>query len=505
MHKYTSYFLKTICAVLVGGAVSLSLPASFPSQAETLTDDGHPYDAAAEAQRLAEPVQSNETAGWPEGPSCSAEGAIVMDIDTGAILYQKNIHEQLYPASTTKMLTCLIAAENLDLSDTVTFSEEAVSSVPADGSNIGMDVGETITVEQCLYGILVGSANECANAIAEKTAGSIDAFVDLMNEKAASLGCTDSHFANANGLYEEDHYTSPHDLALIAAAFFQNETLLEIGNTAQYHFSATDTQPDDFWITNKHRLITGEVACDGVIGGKTGYTGEAKECLVTGCRRGDTTLVCVVMMEDSPKQFTDTVSLFDYGFSEFSHVSPAEYDTTYTLQEEDFLTLGNDLFGSSTPLYSISSDSVISLPDTASFSDTTSTLGEDDIITYTFGEGDSAVTLGTALLLKNDTQQESSETTHAPNLLSRIRGLYLTDGIEGTIYLNMTSLLLTLSAAGILLLVIFAVRGYAAWKRQRRNRGRRGRGRRRQETFERRDPSHRSYELPEEFGKHYYD
>lgn len=130
----------------------------------------------------------------------------------------------MYPASTTKMLTCLIAAERLQMDDTVTFSYSAVHDVPADGSNVGMDEGETITVEQCLYGIMVGSANECASAIAEKVAGSVDAFTDLMNEKAKELGCTDSHFANANGLFREDHYTSAHDLALIGKAFFENKT-----------------------------------------------------------------------------------------------------------------------------------------------------------------------------------------------------------------------------------------------------------------------------------------
>ena len=139
MHNLFFTFKKSVCAALLGGAVLLSAPLlSLPVQAETLTDDGHPYDEAAEAERLAEPVQSNTLQNWPQGPSCSAEGAIVMDMDTGAILYQKNIHEKLYPASTTKMLTCLIAAENLDLSDTVTFSEEAVNSVPADGSSIGI-------------------------------------------------------------------------------------------------------------------------------------------------------------------------------------------------------------------------------------------------------------------------------------------------------------------------------------------------------------------------------
>ena len=502
MHNLFFTFKKSVCAALLGGAVLLSAPfLSLPVQAETLTDDGHPYDEAAEAERLAEPVQSNTLQNWPQGPSCSAEGAIVMDMDTGAILYQKNIHEKLYPASTTKMLTCLIAAENLDLSDTVTFSEEAVNSVPADGSSIGMDVGESITVEECLYGILVGSANECANAIAEKTAGSIDAFVNMMNEKAEELGCTDSHFANANGLFLENHYTSPHDLALIASAFFKNETLLRIGNTPQCHFQATSTQPDDFWITNKHKLITGEVVCEGVMGGKTGYTDEAKECLVTGCQRNGMRLVCVVMKEDSPKQFTDTVTLFDYGFSNFSHVSPAESDTSYTLKTADFLTEGTDLFGTATPLFSISEDSTVTLPDSITFDEVTSSIDDSSVITYTYGEGDSAVTLGTAQLLKNDASGDGSA-VKTPSLLSRVLGLFLVSGISGTLFVNVPNVLLLVLAVGGTLIVIFEIRALQRYRKSHRGRGRRGR---RATPLPKSAGPRRGYELPEEFGRHYYD
>ena len=459
MHNLFFTFKKSVCAALLGGAVLLSAPLlSLPVQAETLTDDGHPYDEAAEAERLAEPVQSNTLQNWPQGPSCSAEGAIVMDMDTGAILYQKNIHEKLYPASTTKMLTCLIAAENLDLSDTVTFSEEAVNSVPADGSSIGMDVGESLTVEECLYGILVGSANECANAIAEKTAGSIDAFVNMMNEKAEELGCTDSHFANANGLFLENHYTSPHDLALIASAFFKNETLLRIGNTPQCHFQATSTQPDDFWITNKHKLITG-------------------------------------------KQFTDTVALFDYGFSNFSHVSPAESDTSYTLKTADFLTEGTDLFGTATPLFSISEDSTVTLPDSITFDEVTSSIDDSSVITYTYGEGDSAVTLGTAQLLKNDASGDGSA-VKTPSLLSRVLGLFLVSGISGTLFVNVPNVLLLVLAVGGTLIVTFEIRALQRYRKSHRGRGRRGR---RATPLPKSAGPRRGYELPEEFGRHYYD
>ena len=181
------------------------------------TDTAVDYDTDA-AMRLEEPIDSNAIDSWPTGPVVGAEGAILLEANTGTILYAKNIHEHLYPASTTKILTTLVAIENADLNDMVEFSNDAVFSIERGSSNMGMDVGQSITMEQCLYGILVYSANEVCNAVAEHIAGSIPAYVDMMNAKAAELGCKDSHFVTTNGLHDENHYTSPHDLATIARA-----------------------------------------------------------------------------------------------------------------------------------------------------------------------------------------------------------------------------------------------------------------------------------------------
>ncbi len=330
-------------------------------------------EAAAE-ERKALPIQSNEIDNWPAGPAVSAESAILMEINTGAILYAKNIHKKSYPASTTKLLTCLIAMEQGNLDDTVTFSHEAVFSVPVGGSNMGMDVGESITFEQCLYGIMVGSANEAANAAAEYTAGSIDDFVVLMNKRAAELGCTESHFTNTNGLHDDDHYTSAHDLALIASAFFQNDMLCKIGNTDRYEFKATATQPDDFILKNKHRLITGEVPYDGILGGKTGYTDESRQTLVTCAEQNGMRLVCIVFLEETPDQFTDTIELFDYGFHNFQLMNISENEDKYQIEPSSFLQTGNDIFGSSKPILSIDANSCAVVPNTASFEDLDSTI-----------------------------------------------------------------------------------------------------------------------------------
>ena len=379
----------------------LAYSLSFTSFAETID-----YQAEAE-QRKELPIQSNETSGWPEGPQIGAEAAIVMDASTGTILYAKNIHEELYPASTTKIMTCLLAVENASLSDKITFSNEAVFSVPRDGSSIGMDVGESITLEQALFGIMVGSANEVANAVAEHVSGSIDAFVNLMNQRASELGCTNTHFNNTNGLQDDDHYTSAYDLALIARAFFNNELLCKVGNTPRYHFTETSTQPDDFYLNNKHKLITGEVKFDGIIGGKTGYTDQARETLVTCAERDGVKLICVILKEESPSQFTDTVTLFNYGFNNFTSVNVADTDTRYMPNDSLFFESENDVFGRSGTILSLSKSSTIIIPKTSSINDTDYSvsydLTEDDLssspnaiakISYTYN----GVPIGTALL-----------------------------------------------------------------------------------------------------------
>ena len=352
-------------------------------------------ELAAEAEaRKSLPIQSNEIENWPDGPEVSSEAAIVMEINTGTILYAKNINEQLYPASTTKIMTCLLASENAALSDTVTFSYEAVHSLPSGASNIGMDEGQSITMEEALYGILVGSANEVANAVAEHVSGSIDDFVELMNEKAKELGCTNTHFANTNGLHDDNHYTSVYDMALIASEFFSNELLSRISNTARYHFVATSTQPDDFYITNTHAMVTGEYSYTGLVGGKTGYTDEARRTLVTCAERDGMKLVCIVFKNEAPSQYTDTITLLDYGFNNFQAINVSENDETYIPTDTSFFQSSSDIFGNSSAIIEFDSDDYIILPTTATIEDTESTISYDvsdsvnekaiAIVTYTY-------------------------------------------------------------------------------------------------------------------------
>lgn len=342
----------------------------FPNSVVLATEASTLEELQEEAEaRKALPIQSNEIDNWPVGPQIGAQAAILMDANTGVILYSKNIHERLYPASTTKIMTALLAMEKGNLDDIVEFSHDAVFSVPADGSNMGMDEGESITLEECLYGIMVASANEAANAAGEYISGSIDNFVTLMNERAQEIGCTDTHFVNPNGLHDSQHYTSAYDLALISSLFFRNEMLCKISNTARYHFEATATQPDDFYKNNKHKLVNGEIPYEGILGGKTGYTDDSRQTLVTCAEQNGMRLVCVVFKEETPDQFTDTVELFDYGFHNFQVLNVSENEEKYNIESTGFLQIGNDVFGSSKPILSIDTESYVIIPNTVSFQD----------------------------------------------------------------------------------------------------------------------------------------
>lgn len=315
-------------------------------------------------------VVTNEIPGWPEGPAIGAASAILMDADTGVILYEKNVHERLYPASTTKLLTSLIACENSTMDEVVTFSNNAVFGIERNSSHIGIDVGEELTMEECLYGILLGSANEVAYAVAEHVGGDLDSFVQMMNDRAAEIGCTETHFANANGLPDINHYTTAYDLALIARECYQNEIISKISGTTRYTIPPTNRQPEERPLTNHHLLLPGlQYAYEYIIGGKTGYTDEARQTLVSCAEKDGLRLICVIMKEESPNQFLDTVELFDYGFDNFQIMNISANETGYSMDSDNFFRTNVDILGSSKPLLTVNTTGNILLPKTASFTD----------------------------------------------------------------------------------------------------------------------------------------
>lgn len=346
--------LCILCAVFLLAGMPLSIPAAEADPAQTLTEETAQTDsgeAAAQEEQTAtgesqeeerlepdayfEPVQTNEVAGWPQGPAVWAESAVVMDLDCQTILYSKNMDATKYPASITKLMTTLLAIENSSPDERVTFSENAIYGIERDSSHIGIRVGEILSMEECLYGMMLESANEVCLAVAEHISGSVDAFVELMNQRAAQLGCTNTHFTNPNGLPDENHYTTAHDMALIARAVYSLPLFRQVCQTQTYVIPKTNMCGEERWLNNHHKMLPeGAYAYDGCTGGKTGFTQAALNTLVTFAERDGRRLVCVSLRTNGAQVYTDTAAMLDYGFQNFQNVtlhSPAACATADSL------------------------------------------------------------------------------------------------------------------------------------------------------------------------------
>jgi len=246
----------------------------------------------------------------------SARSAILLDADTGTIIYEKNSHDKLPPASITKIMTMLLTMEAIDegrlkLTDKVRTSEYAASM---GGSQIFLEPGEEMTVEEMLKGIAMASGNDASVAMAEKIAGTEEAFVKLMNEKAAELGMKDTHFVNCNGLPADNHYTSAHDIAVMSRELLKYEGITKY--TGAYQDYLRKDTPKPFWLVNTNKLVRFYTGADGL---KTGYTSEAKFCLSATAKRDGLRTIAVVMGAPDTKTRNNEVSrLFDYAFSQYA-------------------------------------------------------------------------------------------------------------------------------------------------------------------------------------------
>ncbi len=276
-------------------------------------------------------------------PAIESKSAILMDARTGQVLFEKNMDEQLYPASITKIMTILLGIEYGDLNNTITMSREAVFSIVKGSSHIALDVGEQITLEQALMAAMLPSANEASNGIAEYIGGSIPEFVKLMNKRAVDVGALHTNFVNANGLHNEQHVTTAYDMAMITKEALMNEQFRRIFGTLKYEIPPTNKQPEPRYLYTEHRMLqSGKHEYDGVIGGKTGYTRDAQSTLVTVAQRGDRELIAVVIKGNGV--YNDTKILLDYGFDEFSETQimlPAVTADNLSNPQKDLISAQN--------------------------------------------------------------------------------------------------------------------------------------------------------------------
>ena len=256
-----------------------------------------------------------ETAYAATAPQIASEGAALYNATTGQFLYEKNANQQFYPASITKFMTALLVLENSSQDDVVVFSDSATGNLESGAVNLELTKGDRVKVRDCLYGLMLKSANEVANGLAEHVSGSVSAFAQKMNRRARQLGCTNTNFVNPNGLNNANHVTTPHDMALIAKACFDRADFRALDQTTSYHFPATQKRPNGTDITMGHRMIApgGSDYYPGILGGKTGYTSAAGNTLVTCAERNGVRLIAVVM-KSKRTQYADTRALLDYGF-----------------------------------------------------------------------------------------------------------------------------------------------------------------------------------------------
>ena len=359
----------------------------------------------------------------PKAPSIIGESAILIEPTTGTIIYEKDPHKKMYPASITKIMTALLAIENCKMNDTVVYSKKNLDSLTAEDSNIQCQVGEKMSVKDCLYALMLSSANETATALAEHIAGSSEAFAKLMNERAKQAGATDTHFANPNGLHDDNHYVTAYDMSMIMKAAIQYPVFLDVIHTTEYTIPANNKRTEPFQSYQRHKMIftTSPYYDADVIGGKTGYTDQAGKTLVTYAKRGNVSLISVVMKSNGDQVFDDTKKLLDYGFDNFNYENVSENDSRFNFDtSNDFISPFSDTISTIT----VDKNASILIPKGISFSDLDTdvsfnlTDGSFATITYKYGD----MVLGTANInytqSKDNDETKAEETTSTNNIVT---------------------------------------------------------------------------------------
>lgn len=284
-------------------------------------------DKTGEENQVDKNAQDKDSAPT-EFPDPKAAAAIVIDRKTGDILYEKNKSEKLYPASTTKIMTAILALENGTLSDFVTATQEAILPITNQHSHMGIKIGETLTLEQLLYGMMVYSANDAANVIAVHIGGSLEGFVNMMNGRAAELGLNHTHYQNAHGFHDDNHYTTAEDLAVLTKYAMQNDKFCEIVKTVLYRIPANDYYTQERVLSTTNHLISRyrdtRYLYKYAIGVKTGYTEQAGNCLVSAATKNNIELITVLLKAENGADrtlhaFADSTALYEYAFKNYQY------------------------------------------------------------------------------------------------------------------------------------------------------------------------------------------
>ena len=280
------------------------------------------------AEETASGITTNNISGWPQGADITSTAAVVIEDSTNTTLYAKNADQVLYPGAAVKVMTTLLALEKTQLTDQVTMTATGVSGVTDGGANISAQLDEVFTIKQCLYAIMLASANDIALQVAEHIGGSVDDFVQMMNSRAAELGCTNTLFTNPTGLPDENQHTTAHDMALIMKAAIDNDSFRTIAATGSYTIPATNVSGGDRVLTNNFSMMNATNAAyyQYCLGGKEGYTEASQSTLVCAEQKDNVTLIAVVLQGASGTTATEAASLLNYGFDNFQMLSLGDND-----------------------------------------------------------------------------------------------------------------------------------------------------------------------------------
>lgn len=276
-------------------------------------------------------ADNNAVLGLPDFPQVSSPNVVLMDADSGEVLFSKNPESKVYPAGTTKLLTALLTIENRALTDNIIFSEAAAQSVKSGEINVGIVPGEEMTISQALYCMLLRSANDVAHGFAEEIGGTISNFAAMMNTRLEEIGAKNTHFTNPTGFADDFHYTTAYDMALVGKAFFDNKALMKIISYPDV-YTIKPTNKSNFTRYYRHRyqmIGNGDYSYKYSLGGLTGSSKKAGECVVSFAQKDDIRLICVIMKGEEKTRYTDTIALFDYYFENFHKIFPSEYTAEY--------------------------------------------------------------------------------------------------------------------------------------------------------------------------------
>ena len=362
---------------------------------------------------------------WPSGPDIYAKSGIVIDADSGTVLYDKKSDTKRYPASITKIITALLTIENCKMNDTVTFSKNAITSLQYGDANFGCQIGEKMTVKECLYALMLSSANEVATALGEHVGGTEENFAKMMTERAKKAGAKNTNFVNCNGLHNKEHYVTAYDMAMIMKDALKYDSFKKIINSTTYTVKKNNKRKTNDQTLQRHKMVwlTSGYYYDGIIGGKTGYTDEAGNTLVTAAKRNGTTLISVVLKSNTFNVYEDTKKLLDFGFDNFENKNVSENDTRF-VQNTNSSNLKSPFTDYEDNIY-IDPNSSVVLPKNFKFKDLKSQVvfekEKNSFAKVVYKYGDKEV--GTARLIyekngKVQTNKVSKKTNETPTLIA---------------------------------------------------------------------------------------